>query len=84
MFDVADHYDRARPGLGDEYLAAVDEAVALVAEAPSRWPRIDRRHHRFVLRRFPFSVVYRFDEQELIIVALAHHKRRPGYWARRR
>jgi hypothetical protein len=83
MFDAADHYDRARPGLGDEYLTAVDEAVVLVAEAPARWPRINGRHHRFVMQRFPFSVVYRFDDRELIIVAVAHHKRRPGYWSER-
>jgi hypothetical protein len=83
MNEAADEYDEARIGLGDEFLEAVQQAVDLVSESPARWPRWGKRHRRFVLQRFPFSLVYRFDHLELIIVALAHHKRRPGYWSSR-
>jgi plasmid stabilization system protein ParE len=84
MHQAADEYDQARPELGDEFLAAVERAVELIVVAPHRWPRVDRRHHRFVLKRFPYSIFYRFSETEVIVVAVAHHKRRPGYWSRRR
>lgn len=36
-----------------------------------------------LLRRFPYSVIYIIAPDEIIIVALAHHSRRPGYWGRR-
>jgi hypothetical protein len=35
------------------------------------------------MRRFPFSIFYRFSETEAVIVSVAHHKRRPDYWSRR-
>jgi hypothetical protein len=84
MNNAADEYDVARPGLGDDFLSAIDGAVTLILAAPDRWPRADNRHHRFVLRRFPFSFFYRFNDTEIVVVALAHQKRRPGYWSRRR
>ena len=84
MNDAADEYDQARPGLGDEFLAVVEATFNAIVEMPHSWPRIDARHHRYVLRRFPFSIIYRFDDAEVVLVSVAHHKRRPGYWARRR
>ena len=84
MNNAADEYDDARPGLGDEFLAVVERSFDVVLAAPHRWPRVDHRHHRYVLRRFPFSVFYRFNETEIVIVAVAHHKRQPGYWSSRR
>jgi hypothetical protein len=84
MNNAADEYDDARFGLGDEFLAAVERAFVGVVAAPHRWPQVDRRHHRYVLKRFPFSIFYRFNETEVVIVSVAHHKRRPGYWSHRR
>jgi hypothetical protein len=84
MNSAADEYDEATPGLGDEFLATVETAFNAIAEAPQRWPRIDARHQRYVLRRFPFSLFYRFNDAEVVLVAVAHHKRQPGYWTPRR
>ena len=80
MHHAADDYDGARPGLGDEFLADVETALSAIVDAPQRWPRPDARHHRYVLKRFPFSIFYRHSESEVVFVAVAHHKRRPGYW----
>jgi hypothetical protein len=38
---------------------------------------------RFSLRRFPYSVIYYLRDDELRVVAIAHHRQRPGYWADR-
>jgi hypothetical protein len=84
MHEAADVYDESRPGLGDEFLSLVDRAYETIAGAPHRWPLVDLRHHRFVLDRFPFSIFYRFNETEILVVAVAHHRRRPAYWSRRR
>jgi hypothetical protein len=83
MNQAADEYDEARPGLGDDFLFAVERAFSVIVAAPHRWPQVDGRHRRFVLRRFPFSIFYRFNETEVVLVAVAHHKRRPGYWSHR-
>lgn len=84
MNQAADEYDEAMPGLGDEFLATVERAFDLILSAPHRWSRIDGRHRRYVVMRFPFSVLYRYNETEVVFVAVANHKRRPGYWAHRR
>jgi plasmid stabilization system protein ParE len=84
MNEAADDYDEARPGLGDDFLEGVERAISIIVDAPHRWPRVDRRHHRFVLRRFPYSIFYRFNETEVIVVAVAHHRQRPRYWSGRR
>ena len=41
-----------------------------------------RRH--YILRRFPYSIIYQVAAEELRILAVAHHRRRPGYWAQRK
>lgn len=84
---AAVYYERRRPGLGVEFVVAVEDAIMKIVERPRAYPRwrSDRPYHRFVLRRFPYSVFYTYstDEDRVDIVAIAHNKRRPGYWASR-
>jgi hypothetical protein len=54
--------------------------IEQIGEAPERWPAHLHGTRRFMLRRFPFSVVYRPHEDFVEVVAVAHAKRRPGYW----
>ena len=64
-------------------LRFVDEltaAVATIAEAPFRWPSRPDSTRRVLLNKFPYAVVYKVGEAEIEIVAIAHRKRRPGYW----
>jgi plasmid stabilization system protein ParE len=61
----------------------VSGAIRQIAEAPKRWPVYLHGTRRFVLQRFPFSVVYLDDPDLVTIIAVAHGKRKPGYWKRR-
>lgn len=58
----------------------LDRAVERIAEAPTRWPAHLHGTRRYLLRRFPFSLVYREVGPILTVVAVVHAKRRPGYW----
>jgi len=63
-----------------EFRATVKAAVREVVQAPQRHAKYLYGTQRFVMRRFPFSIVY-LDAPDLItIVAVAHNKRKPGYW----
>lgn len=55
-------------------------AILAIAEAPERWPAYLSRCRRYVLRQFPFSIVYRVRNEEVLVLAVAHAHRRPGYW----
>jgi len=64
----------------EAFLAELDRAVELISESPIRWPIHIHGTRRFLLRRFPFGVVYRELGETLQIVAVAHGRRKPGYW----
>jgi toxin ParE1/3/4 len=61
----------------------IDTAEAAIVRLPEAWPLFDHGTRRYVLRRFPFSVVYRIEARRILIVAVAHARRRPGYWRSR-
>jgi plasmid stabilization system protein ParE len=58
-------------------------AVGALSATPTRWPRHGARVRRYVFPRFPFSLLYRVHEGNVEIIAVAHGKRRPGYWRSR-
>ena len=75
---------RARsPNAAAAFRAQVDRAIALIAEAPERPASYLHGTRRVLLRRFPFSIVYRITDDGVEIVAVAHGRRRPGYWSDR-
>ena len=61
----------------------MDAAESAIARLPDAWPRFDDNTRRYLLRRFPFSVIYRVESRRVLIVAVAHGLRRPGYWKSR-
>jgi len=65
------------------FLAELDRTVARVIESPSTWPSYLRQTRRCLFERFPFFLVFRQHGEELQILAVAHAKRRPGYWKNR-
>jgi toxin ParE1/3/4 len=66
-----------------EFLSSLDQALEEISDAPLRWPAYLYGTHRYLLARFPFSVVYLDDNDWLLLIAIAHSKRKPGYWKRR-
>ena len=85
LLDEIVRYELRREGLGAEFLSAVREAVRLIAENPGAWQSSDhgREVRRFVMDRFPFSVVYTELADEILVIAIAHASREPGYWRAR-
>ncbi len=65
------------------FIAAMSDALDSIGRAPRRWPAYLYGTRRFVLQRFPFSVVYLDDSDTVNIVAVAHSKRKPGCWKQR-
>ena len=69
-----------RGGLGGEFFDAVVAATSLIQAQPEIGaPSSNRRTRRVLVERFPYQVVYRLLEDAIVVVAIAHLKRRPGY-----
>ncbi|MBK8977219.1 MAG: type II toxin-antitoxin system RelE/ParE family toxin [Planctomycetes bacterium] len=76
-------YARRSPQAASGFVAELDRAVGAVGEAPLRWPPGPSGTRRALLRRFPFGLVYRVGVEEVQVIAVAHLRRRPGYWRER-
>ena len=78
-------YETRRGGLGGEFFDAVADTLILIETSPEVGKTISSDGHtrRALIARFPYQVVYRLRPTEIVIVAIAHLKRRPGYWKNR-
>lgn len=83
MFEAAAYYQAQTSGLGFDYLSEVEQAVQAIAESPITWPIIEGELRRRLVKRFPFGILYRIEPEEIVIVAVAHLRRRPDYWKKR-
>jgi plasmid stabilization system protein ParE len=82
---AAEWYEARRDGLGVELVASVDRAFEEILAAPlshATW-RTDRPFRKNVVRRFPYVVFFTVDEDAVVVVAVAHARRKPGYWVGR-
>jgi toxin ParE2 len=65
----------------ERFQSAVEECIDAIAEAPERFPELEPGvRRRLVFHRFPYAVLYRVLDDEVQVVAVAHLRRRPGYW----
>jgi toxin ParE1/3/4 len=78
--DALSWYEERSPVTATAFASEVESAVHRIADAPSLYPIAEHGTRRLLLGRFPYSVFYRVRSQEIVIVAVAHHKRRPAYW----
>ena len=81
--DAAVWYDEKRPGLGEEFIREIDDAVTKAAAAPQRYPVVFGDVRRAVARRFPFAVYFRIRSDALVVLAVFHGRRDPTVWRRR-
>jgi toxin ParE1/3/4 len=86
--EAAERYDAEGPTVADRFVHSVLAVIESVHRSPGEWPLAPTVPDRFAVRRrlvpgFPFSVVYKELETAIWIVAVAHGKRRPGYFHKR-
>jgi plasmid stabilization system protein ParE len=76
-------YHERSPLAATRFVAELNEAIDRILDAPHRWPRSARGTRKLKLPCFPFLVIYREVEESVLILAVAHGSRRPGYWKSR-
>jgi plasmid stabilization system protein ParE len=83
MFDAATFYEQQVARLGESFLSIMETAIADLCSQPEAWPEIGDGVRKRPLRRFPYSILYRIDKDEIVIVAVMHQRRHPLFWAGR-
>ncbi len=81
--EAIEYFDQQREGLGDRFEQDLVETVRFIAERPLTGKPLTALVRKFRLRTFRYNLIYVIDADEVIVVAVAHHSRRPGYWHKR-
>lgn len=77
------YYARRSASVAARFIAALDEAVARVSTQPAMWPSDVHGTRACRLRKFPYQLVYIEQPTRVLVLAVPHNRRRPGYWRRR-
>jgi toxin ParE1/3/4 len=76
------YLDRSRRA-AEAFLEEIDEARRAIQNSPQAWAEYLYGTRRYLLRRFPYVVIYRVTERRIEVIAVAHGRRKPGYWMNR-
>jgi len=75
------YFESKSPGLGAMYLLEFERVMQLVCTAPQRYAAVGNEGVRRIrMKQFPFTVMYRESNNNVHVLAVAHHRRRPLYW----
>lgn len=83
LWDAVRYYESKAPGLGLDFGNEIEKAVQTIADQPDRWPLRNDGTRRYLVHRFPYLIVYSYENDQVWILAFAHCKRRPTYWQNR-
>lgn len=75
---------QANIDLARAFVDEFERVANLIFSSPHLGAIFRGKHRRYFLRKFPYSVIYQVTQDELRVLALAHHRRRPTYWAKRK
>ena len=81
--ETKEFYNSQVAGLGDEFYYLVVAGIREIRLAPDRFSKYQHSTRRLRLKRFPYLIVFRESETNILIVAIAHGSRRGGYWSNR-
>jgi plasmid stabilization system protein ParE len=76
-------YDQREQKVARQFLDAVEDAIKRVVDSPTRWRVIEDDIRRCLTRVFPYAILYTIETDYLLIVAVMHCSREPGYWKHR-
>jgi toxin ParE1/3/4 len=83
MLAATDFYEAQRRGLGSAFLQEVGRSFRRILDRPRAGTNLRSGIRVRSVARFPYRILYRVAEAEILIVAVAHYRRRPGFWLRR-
>ncbi len=80
LLETIRYYESESPGLGAAFLVSVNEGIQQILAHPRSAPVLRGKVRSKTVRRFPYSLLYSIREEDIRIVAVMNHKRRPFYW----
>jgi len=84
MNEAATWYEAQQADLGKRFLSVVQDSLNRIKINPFLYPVVDSEVRRCLTRIFPFGVMFRVDPDQIVVMAVMHLHRDPGYWKDRR
>ena len=81
--EAAIWYANREPAVAQQFVASIEDAIYRVVDSPTRWRVIDEDVHRCITHLFPYAILYTIEYDFILIVAVMHFSREPGYWRKR-
>jgi toxin ParE1/3/4 len=81
--EAARHYAASQAGLELRFISAVEHAIHLILDAPDKWGIFEEDIRRCLTCIFPYAILYTVEPDHVLIVAVMHSHREPGYWRKR-
>jgi plasmid stabilization system protein ParE len=81
--EAVQFYKQRGPKLGQRLAKEIRATITRIVTAPERWRVLEQDVRRCLVRVFPYAVLYTIEDDYILIMAIAHGKRRPGYWRHR-
>ena len=83
MLDAAAFYEKKQKMLGSRFLASVQDALTRIRINPLQYPVLHRDLRRCIIRIFPYGIVFRNEENKIVVLSVMHLHRDPEYWKKR-
>ncbi len=83
LLSIVEYYEECQIGLGLRFSKELYVTIDRICKYPLAWKMIDLKTRRCLMSRFPFGVLYRIVDNRIIIMAIMHLHRKPGYWKNR-
>ena len=80
---AVNYYSGRQEDLGLRFIEAVEAAVKQVVTAPTRWPLLEDDLRQCLVPVFPYVIIYSIELEYVLIIAIMHGHREPGYWRHR-
>jgi toxin ParE1/3/4 len=82
--EAVQYYVEQRAEVAQTFVNAIEDAIYRIREFPNRYASIDGDVRRCAVRRLPYGVLYTIEPDYILIIAVMHYSRKPGYWKNRR
>ena len=81
--EAIDYYESCQNNLGLDFATEVYNTIQRILHYPDAWQTLDNNIKRCLTNRFPFGIIYYQRDDEIIILAVMHTRRKPNYWKNR-
>jgi plasmid stabilization system protein ParE len=81
--EAACYYGEISINLAEAFIKSVEKGITYILDNPEAWPVIEEDVRRHLIERFPYGIYYVIENDYIMIVAVMHMNRKPGYWKKR-